>query len=188
MRSERSFNLTFPSISVGSLQGKRMEQTQSWFSWCRDFHMKKGQLPQINILKEGHNVMELDGFRIYNSEKNFRKDWVQVPPFADGKSEHKREGLRDRERERLAFHLYCAFGNHISCESTLCSDVLRCKRGGAQDSILGLLFIKKVSWRTSLVVQWLRLSAANAGGEGQIPGRETKILPASWCDLKIKNK
>ena len=41
---------------------------------------------------------------------------------------------------------------------------------------------------TYLMVQWLRLSAANAGGEGQTPGRETKILPASWCDLKIKNK
>lgn len=150
MKSERSFNLTFPSISVGSLQGNRMEQTQFWFSQCRDFHMKKGHLPQINILKEGCNVMELDGFRIYNSEKIFRKDWVQVPPFADGKSEHKREGLRDRERERLAFHLYCVFGNHMSCESTLCSHALtpwerRC------ESILGLLFIKKASWRTSLV-------------------------------------
>ena len=36
--------------------------------------MKKGHLPQINILKEGCNVMELDGFKIYNSGKNFRKD------------------------------------------------------------------------------------------------------------------
>ena len=61
------------------------------------------------------------------------------------------------------------------------------KRGGAKDSILGLLFIKKASWRTSLVVQWLRLSAASAGGEGQTPGRETKVPPAAWCDLKIKN-
>lgn len=35
--------------------------------------------------------------------------------------------------------------------------------------------------------QWLRLSTASAGDEGQTPGRETKILLAAWCDLKIKN-
>ena len=31
---------------------------------------------------------------------------------------------------------------------------------------------------TSLVVQWLRLRASNAGGAGSIPGQGTKILPA----------
>ena len=121
MKSERSFNLTFPSISVGSLQGNRVEQTQSWFSQCRDFHMKKGHLPQINILKEGCDVMELDGFRIYNSEKNFRKDWVQVPPFADGKSEHKREG------ETGLSSVLCIWQPHITWKHTLlpCTHSLR---------------------------------------------------------------
>ena len=38
---------------------------------------------------------------------------------------------------------------------------------------------------TSLLVQWLRLSASNAGGLGLIPGQETKIPHAVQCDLKI---
>ena len=33
---------------------------------------------------------------------------------------------------------------------------------------------KKHVWRTSLVVQWLKLWAPNAGGPGSIPGQETK--------------
>ena len=33
---------------------------------------------------------------------------------------------------------------------------------------------------TSLAVQWLRLRVFNAGGEGLIPGWETKILHTSW--------
>ena len=39
---------------------------------------------------------------------------------------------------------------------------------------------------TSLVVQWLRLRAANAGGVDSIPGRGTKIPHAVRCGLKKK--
>ena len=38
---------------------------------------------------------------------------------------------------------------------------------------------------TSLVVQWLRLCACNAGDVGSIPGWGTKIPHASWCSQKI---
>ena len=34
---------------------------------------------------------------------------------------------------------------------------------------------------TSLVVQWLRLRASDAGGRGSIPGPVTKISQALWC-------
>ena len=39
---------------------------------------------------------------------------------------------------------------------------------------------------TSLVVQWLRLHASNAGGAGLIPGWGTKILHAVWHSQKQK--
>ena len=42
---------------------------------------------------------------------------------------------------------------------------------------MGLLFFKG---GTSLVVQWLRLRAATAGGAGVIPGWGTKIPHAVW--------
>ena len=38
---------------------------------------------------------------------------------------------------------------------------------------------------TSLVVQWLRLCAPNAGGMG-LTGLGTKIPHATWCGQKIK--
>ena len=47
---------------------------------------------------------------------------------------------------------------------------------------------------TSLVVQWLRLCASNAGGTGLIPGWGTKIPHAAGCAppkksiLRKKNK
>ena len=41
---------------------------------------------------------------------------------------------------------------------------------------------------TSLVVQWLRLPASNAGGEGSIPGGGTKIPRAAWCSQKKKKE
>ena len=31
------------------------------------------------------------------------------------------------------------------------------------------------------MVQWLRLGASTAGGEGSIPGQRTKIPKAAWC-------
>ena len=37
---------------------------------------------------------------------------------------------------------------------------------------------------TSLVVQWLRLCALNAGGLSWFPGWTAKILHASWCSQK----
>ena len=42
--------------------------------------------------------------------------------------------------------------------------------------------------RTSLVVQWLRLSASTAGGVGSVPGQGTRILPAAWCSQKKKER
>ena len=44
--------------------------------------------------------------------------------------------------------------------------------------------IRKNKERTSLMVQWLRLSASTAGGMGSIPGWGTKILQASGCGQK----
>ena len=41
---------------------------------------------------------------------------------------------------------------------------------------------------TSLAVQWLRLRAANAGGEGSIPGGRTGILHAPRGGQKMKTK
>ena len=41
---------------------------------------------------------------------------------------------------------------------------------------------------SSLVVQWLRLWASNAKGEGWIPGRGTKIPHAKWENHKCKKK
>ena len=38
---------------------------------------------------------------------------------------------------------------------------------------------------TSVVVQWLRLHAANAGDLGSIPGQGTKIPHAAQCGQKI---
>ena len=40
---------------------------------------------------------------------------------------------------------------------------------------------------TSLVVQWLRLCAANAGDVGSIPGRGTKIPHDTWPKDKNNN-
>ena len=42
--------------------------------------------------------------------------------------------------------------------------------------------------RTSLVVQWLRLQAPNAGHMGSIPGLGTKILHAAGPGQKKENK
>ena len=41
---------------------------------------------------------------------------------------------------------------------------------------------------TSLVVQWLRLHASNAGGMGSIPGWGTKIPHAMECGKKNTKK
>jgi len=38
---------------------------------------------------------------------------------------------------------------------------------------------------TSLVVQWLRLHASNAGDAGSIPGQGTKILYAVQLKIKV---
>jgi len=43
-------------------------------------------------------------------------------------------------------------------------------------------------WGMSLVLQWLRLCTANAGGVGSIPGLGTKIPHAMWNGQKIKLK
>ena len=39
---------------------------------------------------------------------------------------------------------------------------------------------------TFLAVQWLRLWASTAGGEGSISGQGTKIPYATWCVQKKK--
>ena len=41
---------------------------------------------------------------------------------------------------------------------------------------------------TSLVVQWLRLCASNAGGMSLIPGPGTKIPRATWCGQKVRKQ
>ena len=51
---------------------------------------------------------------------------------------------------------------------------------------------KNTTWGPSLVVQWLRLSATNAGGLGLIPGQETrshmpKLRPGTAKLKKKKN-
>ena len=43
-------------------------------------------------------------------------------------------------------------------------------------------------WRTSLAVQWLRLCASTAGGEGLIPGRGIKIPHAGGYSKKKKEE
>ena len=40
---------------------------------------------------------------------------------------------------------------------------------------------------TSLVVQWLRLCASNAGGAGFITGQGTQILHAVWPKILFLN-
>ena len=51
------------------------------------------------------------------------------------------------------------------------------------------LHISNISiWGISLVVQWLRLCTANAGGVGSIPGLGTKIPHAMWNGQKAKFK
>ena len=45
---------------------------------------------------------------------------------------------------------------------------------------LGKCYSLKDNKGASLAVQWLRLRAANAGGEGSIPGGGTKIPYAMW--------
>jgi len=51
---------------------------------------------------------------------------------------------------------------------------------------LGTVFTSHI--RNLLEVKWLRLHAFTAAGTGPIPGLGTKILPASRCSQKIKNK
>ena len=45
---------------------------------------------------------------------------------------------------------------------------------------------EKVELGTSLVVQWLRLHASNAGGTGSVPGKGTKIPHVVRCGKKKK--
>ena len=52
----------------------------------------------------------------------------------------------------------------------------------------GLCSLRIQRGGTSLVVQWLRLHASNAGGEGSIPGLGTEIPHALGCGHKIKLK
>ena len=51
------------------------------------------------------------------------------------------------------------------------------------------IFIQQIQNRdTSLVVQWLRLSASNARGMGSIPGQGTKIPHAMWHSQNKQTK
>ena len=47
-------------------------------------------------------------------------------------------------------------------------------------------FFLKDEGGTSLTVQWLRLSTSTAEGTGSIPGRGTKITPATQHSQKRK--
>ena len=53
---------------------------------------------------------------------------------------------------------------------------------------LSLTIYKMGIYRTSLMVQWLRLCPSTAGGKGLIPGWGTKILLATQCGQKKKLK
>ena len=41
---------------------------------------------------------------------------------------------------------------------------------------------------SSLAIQWLGLHTPTAGGTGSIPSQGTKMLHATWCGQKTKNK
>ena len=53
--------------------------------------------------------------------------------------------------------------------------------GSDDEGVCGVL--NRVIW-TFLAVQWLRLCASNAGGEGSILGWETKIPHPTGCSQK----
>ena len=59
--------------------------------------------------------------------------------------------------------------------------------GWTQRQVIQMLYdpYKNQLVGTSLVVQWLRLCAPNAGGMG-LTGLGTKIPHATWCGQKIK--
>ena len=48
--------------------------------------------------------------------------------------------------------------------------------------------ISRLNWGTSLVVQWLRLHALNAGGPGSIPGQGTRSLMPQLKILHVTTK
>ena len=55
----------------------------------------------------------------------------------------------------------------------------------------GMIVAKIQKWRTSLVVQWLRIRASNgAGGWGQVQSPAEELTPQSvmWCGQKLKIK
>ena len=57
------------------------------------------------------------------------------------------------------------------------------------DSVAETIMQKKKDFKrskTSLVAQWLRLSASIVGGMGLIPGQGTRILSAAWPGQKKK--
>ena len=60
------------------------------------------------------------------------------------------------------------------------------QRSPSVQSCRGKRAASKIQPGTSLVVQWLRLHASNAGGAGSIPGRGTKIPHTAWHGPKIK--
>ena len=47
------------------------------------------------------------------------------------------------------------------------------------------MLISRIIFRTSLVVQWLRLPSSNAGGMCWIPGWGSKIPPAALSKKKF---
>ena len=54
---------------------------------------------------------------------------------------------------------------------------------GLANSVLGSILLKIVTLGTSLVAQWLRLHAPNAGGPGSIPVRE--LDPTCMLQLRV---
>ena len=68
-------------------------------------------------------------------------------------------------------------------------EALTSKLGSAAaSSLVPLMSQSSCENGTSLVVQWLRLCASNAGGVGSIPGLGTKIPHAvQWEQEKQKN-
>ena len=77
-------------------------------------------------------------------------------------------------------------GNLIVKERSVVAYV-GCRERGPTAQEYGRLFRWENYSATSLVVQWLRLSASTAESTGSTPGRRTKILGATCCSqYKIK--
>jgi len=57
-----------------------------------------------------------------------------------------------------------------------------------REMAISVLSVQEIIWKTSLIVQWLRLHASRTRGAGFIPGQGPRIPPALWHGQKKKKK